>query len=267
MRRPCCCWWRCGWCPAGNDEIFSGFLRRGRLAVDLDQHRSLPACRPTSSPGWVCRPAAAPGGISAIACTTSRPGADKSARWSSVRLNAGCCAAAATVTATSAAAVAAARTRLIVIDPSAESLVWSYLVCQSLLLQRDRPRCSPDDFVSGCALSWARFLHLARNGYAAGVRGLHGAAAWIQAPPLDYYDVLQVSPSAEPDTIHRVYRLLAQRFHPDNKETGNPAPLSRDRRSVRGPRRCREARPLRHRPRSPAEGAVAPCRDRLERRP
>ena len=41
--------------------------------------------------------------------------------------------------------------------------------------------------------------------------------------PVDYYDVLQVSPSAEPDTIHRVYRLLAQRFHPDNKETGNPA--------------------------------------------
>src|SRR5262245_45934812 len=40
---------------------------------------------------------------------------------------------------------------------------------------------------------------------------------------IDYYDVLQVSPGAEPDTIHRVYRLLAQRFHPDNKETGNPA--------------------------------------------
>jgi curved DNA-binding protein CbpA len=38
---------------------------------------------------------------------------------------------------------------------------------------------------------------------------------------IDYYDVLQVSPSAEPETIHRVYRLLAQRFHPDNKETGN----------------------------------------------
>ncbi|HET7219702.1 MAG TPA: DnaJ domain-containing protein, partial [Vicinamibacterales bacterium] len=37
----------------------------------------------------------------------------------------------------------------------------------------------------------------------------------------DYYEVLQVSASAEPDTIHRVYRLLAQRFHPDNAETGN----------------------------------------------
>ena len=39
----------------------------------------------------------------------------------------------------------------------------------------------------------------------------------------DYYEVLQVSASAELETIHRVYRLLAQRFHPDNHDTGNPA--------------------------------------------
>jgi curved DNA-binding protein CbpA len=38
---------------------------------------------------------------------------------------------------------------------------------------------------------------------------------------VDYYEVLQVNASAEPDTIHRVYRLLAQRFHPDNRETGS----------------------------------------------
>jgi curved DNA-binding protein CbpA len=37
----------------------------------------------------------------------------------------------------------------------------------------------------------------------------------------DYYDLLQISPSAEPETVHRVYRLLAQRFHPDNQESGN----------------------------------------------
>jgi curved DNA-binding protein CbpA len=41
--------------------------------------------------------------------------------------------------------------------------------------------------------------------------------------PVDYYEVLQVSANAEPDTIQRVFRLLAQRFHPDNKETGNDA--------------------------------------------
>jgi DnaJ-class molecular chaperone len=38
---------------------------------------------------------------------------------------------------------------------------------------------------------------------------------------LDYYEVLQVSVNAEADTIHRIYRLLAQRYHPDNGETGN----------------------------------------------
>jgi curved DNA-binding protein CbpA len=39
--------------------------------------------------------------------------------------------------------------------------------------------------------------------------------------PDDYYEVLQISPNAEPDTVHRVYRLLAQRLHPDNKQTGS----------------------------------------------
>src|SRR5262245_19567642 len=33
--------------------------------------------------------------------------------------------------------------------------------------------------------------------------------------------MLQISPNAVPDTVHRVYRLLTQRFHPDNAETGN----------------------------------------------
>ena len=37
----------------------------------------------------------------------------------------------------------------------------------------------------------------------------------------DYYELLQISSSAEPETINRVYRLLAQRYHPDNKESGN----------------------------------------------
>ena len=37
----------------------------------------------------------------------------------------------------------------------------------------------------------------------------------------DFYEVLQVSSNADPDTIDRVYRLLAQRFHPDNQQTGD----------------------------------------------
>ncbi len=37
----------------------------------------------------------------------------------------------------------------------------------------------------------------------------------------NYYEFLQISPNAEPDTIHRVYRFLAVRLHPDNPETGD----------------------------------------------
>ena len=38
---------------------------------------------------------------------------------------------------------------------------------------------------------------------------------------VDYYEVLQVSDGAEPETVNRVYRMLAQRYHPDNRESGN----------------------------------------------
>lgn len=38
---------------------------------------------------------------------------------------------------------------------------------------------------------------------------------------IDYYEVLQISPSAEPETIKRVYKLLAVRVHPDNPTTGD----------------------------------------------
>jgi curved DNA-binding protein CbpA len=40
---------------------------------------------------------------------------------------------------------------------------------------------------------------------------------------IDFYEVLEISPNAHPDTVARVYRLLAQRFHPDNHETGDAA--------------------------------------------
>ncbi len=38
---------------------------------------------------------------------------------------------------------------------------------------------------------------------------------------VDYYEALQVSRRADADTIRRVYHLMAQRYHPDNHETGN----------------------------------------------
>lgn len=37
----------------------------------------------------------------------------------------------------------------------------------------------------------------------------------------DYYEFLQISPNAEPDTIHRVFRFMAVRLHPDNPNTGD----------------------------------------------
>jgi curved DNA-binding protein CbpA len=38
---------------------------------------------------------------------------------------------------------------------------------------------------------------------------------------VDFYEVLQVSQNAEPETIERVFRLLARRYHPDNQESGD----------------------------------------------
>ena len=38
---------------------------------------------------------------------------------------------------------------------------------------------------------------------------------------VDYYEVLQISPNADQETVHRIYRIQAQRFHPDNLETGS----------------------------------------------
>jgi len=38
---------------------------------------------------------------------------------------------------------------------------------------------------------------------------------------VDHYEVLQISPNADIETIRRVYRMQAQRFHPDNLESGN----------------------------------------------
>jgi DnaJ domain len=39
---------------------------------------------------------------------------------------------------------------------------------------------------------------------------------------IDYYEFLQISPNADNETIHRVYRYLAARLHPDNLKTGDP---------------------------------------------
>lgn len=40
-------------------------------------------------------------------------------------------------------------------------------------------------------------------------------------PAINYYDLLQINPRAELETIERVYRILAGRYHPDNQHTGD----------------------------------------------
>ncbi len=39
---------------------------------------------------------------------------------------------------------------------------------------------------------------------------------------VDYYELLQVSSNADTDTIERVFRHLAKKLHPDNKESADP---------------------------------------------
>lgn len=43
----------------------------------------------------------------------------------------------------------------------------------------------------------------------------------------DYYEVLQISPKADQETVHRIYRIQAQRFHPDNLESGDAEKFKR----------------------------------------
>ena len=43
---------------------------------------------------------------------------------------------------------------------------------------------------------------------------------------IDYYEDLQVSSNADLETIERVYRLLAKRYHPDNNGSGNAQKFS-----------------------------------------
>lgn len=41
-------------------------------------------------------------------------------------------------------------------------------------------------------------------------------------PFVDFYELLQVSPNADEDTIQRVFRHFAKKFHPDSSTSGDP---------------------------------------------
>jgi hypothetical protein len=70
-----------------------------------------------------------------------------------------------------------------------------------------------------------RYCSRRGGNYSIGIQFADDAASSVQVPPPrlpDYYEVLQISPNADDITIHRVYRIMAARFHPDNKESGDP---------------------------------------------
>jgi len=48
-----------------------------------------------------------------------------------------------------------------------------------------------------------------------------------EEPFIDYYQLLQISPAAEAETIQRVFRLMANRYHPDNRHTGDAVRFAR----------------------------------------
>lgn len=43
---------------------------------------------------------------------------------------------------------------------------------------------------------------------------------------IDYYEILEISPNANTETIDRIFRYLAQRYHPDNQDTGDHSRFS-----------------------------------------
>lgn len=43
---------------------------------------------------------------------------------------------------------------------------------------------------------------------------------------IDYYELLEISPNANSETIERIFRYFAMRYHPDNKDTGDEARFS-----------------------------------------
>jgi hypothetical protein len=49
----------------------------------------------------------------------------------------------------------------------------------------------------------------------------HSSVVSPNSEELDCYEIMQLSPNADGDTIQRVYRVLAQRYHPDSLRTGN----------------------------------------------
>jgi hypothetical protein len=90
------------------------------------------------------------------------------------------------------------------------------VVASSALLPSSDLRICPRAYVQWCR-------PMAGGLYRVGLMYQSPAPAAEEPGPAeeDYYEILQVNPKASAETIHRVYRLLAQHYHPDNRDTGD----------------------------------------------
>lgn len=78
-------------------------------------------------------------------------------------------------------------------------------------------------------VSWCKMVRegnyragLAFDHLAGAAHSSHTRVTYSAPPPIvDHYEVMEVNPKASPDTIHRIYRILAQRYHPDNSGSGD----------------------------------------------
>lgn len=68
---------------------------------------------------------------------------------------------------------------------------------------------------------------LADRSWRAGLSFEDAARPSAVEPEEDCYETLQLSPNADSETIQRVFRILAQRYHPDNQQTGNEEAFKR----------------------------------------
>lgn len=95
---------------------------------------------------------------------------------------------------------------------------WELEPGQPLLMDGAPASVAPGPGRPQGVVSW---VSQSGKAYRAGISFEGSSAANPADEELDYYEFLQIHPKAEPETIHRLYRILAKRYHPENQETGN----------------------------------------------
>jgi hypothetical protein len=63
--------------------------------------------------------------------------------------------------------------------------------------------------------------HSPRNGKDQSLLHLRSPDESDEVDEPDYYEVLQINRQSDTEAIHRIYRIMAARLHPDNPETGD----------------------------------------------